>query len=291
MPQHAHRAFAPVRQRQRHDLPEGAEKLAHPPRHHRQQLALLQQRHVRQHRGALDAHRRRRFARQRQLVVQLAPDLAGGGRADPCIGARLVPAQLAPARQRMRRAGNDADGLGIEQVAAQRRVDALHLGAPDHEIQPPFAQGRQHVFHGALGERQVRLGKRLAEVPDRRGEQVDRHRRRRADRQLARRAVRHHADGGLGAFNLAEDGARVDHQRFAEARRHQAARMPLEQRDAEFAFQLGQPARQCRLRHAEPLRGMAHVAGFVERHQHMQLPDAQALGPVHDGVSGMPKML
>src|SRR3546814_4779099 len=64
--------------------------------------------------------------------------------------------------------------------------------------------------------------------------------------------------------SLIEDGAGMYDQRFAEAGRHQAARMPLEQRQPQFTLQLGQPARQGRSEeHTSELQSLMRISYAV----------------------------
>ena len=77
------------------------------------------------------------------------------------------------------------------------------------------------------------------------------------------------------------DPPRVLDQRLAVRGGPQTARMPLEEGQADVFLKFLQPFRQRRLRRVERRCRLAEVARAREAQQYLQMPQTQAVSPVH----------
>ncbi|MCY1239052.1 hypothetical protein D9M72_518250 [compost metagenome] len=94
-------------------------------------------------------------------------------------------------------------------------------------------------------------------------------------------AVAHGLQVVAGGIELGLDPARVLDQRLAVGRGPQPARLALEQRQADIVLQVLQPLGKPGLGGIQHGGGLAHVAGLGQAQQHLQVAQAQSLGPIH----------
>jgi hypothetical protein len=89
-----------------------------------------------------------------------------------------------------------------------------------------------------------------------------------ADTQFARRRIGEKFDVPDPLPELVEHGEAAPDDRLAVLRRLDAPGAALEQPHAERMLEIGDRARDCRLRGAETLRRLRHAAGLDHRHEH-----------------------
>jgi hypothetical protein len=108
------------------------------------------------------------------------------------------------------------------------------------------------------------------------------------DPQLARRRIGEEFDVLHALAQLVENRDAAPDDGLAVLRRRDAPGAAFEQAHAERMLEIGNRARDCRLRGAESLRRLGHAARLDHRHEHAHVVQLQATFDAVDRAHGAP---
>ena len=147
-------------------------------------------------------------------------------------------------------------GIGVEMHGEQLALDQVRLrrlAQADGDV--GLAHGEVELFVGGE-QRDVNVGIKVEEFAEPRGEPMHADAGRGGDLQFAVRPFAAVGELGARGLQLHEHFVRRAVKQFALFGEDQPARVAVEQRDRQFAFERGNLAGDRRLRQAEPLAGM-----------------------------------